>query len=133
MSDLAELRNLLDAATPRPWATRHGFTTLIDPPRDGLRRAALADCAMSHGLGSAGDTDRANAALIVAAVNELPRLLDRIEALEKALVPFAKVGAEWDRSDEPHPDILISHPAREHSVVTPEDFRRAAAALGIAQ
>jgi len=121
----SDLRKLLDAATPRPW-------TIMDFP-DGMppmRAIVTTKTPRRNVTSQVFGVDAEDAALIVAAVNELPRLLDRIEALEKALAPFAKVGAEWDLPDEPHPDITAPPSTREHSVVTPDDFRRAFAALG---
>jgi len=119
----SELRKLLDFANVRaPWrvddarSDEAGLPAIYDEQDDNVLLVEDPDVA----------------ALIVAAVNELSKLLDRIETLETALRPFAKVGAEWDLLNEPHPDVLAGQSTREHSVVTPEDFRRAAAALGIA-
>lgn len=50
--------------TPGPWQLDG---TIVRPPSDAPRKAAVAACGLSHGLGEAGQADRANAALISAA------------------------------------------------------------------
>tara|TARA_Y100001951_G_scaffold88698_2_gene80459 strand:+ start:2835 stop:3218 length:384 start_codon:yes stop_codon:yes gene_type:complete len=92
--DVAELRKLLEAATPGPWFT-------LDPPwlPGGAETSILAESPDPHvarficdfDLCMMDDDDRksenpdADAALIVAAVNALPDLLDRLEKAEQAL------------------------------------------------
>lgn len=72
MTDLARLRELLAAATPGPWETAERSDTIN--VQAGQR--AVARCQRKAGVWR-------DAALIVAAVNALPALLDRIEALER--------------------------------------------------
>jgi hypothetical protein len=72
--DVQQLRDLLDKATPRPWelTARYGdmgdYTGMVNA--GAMRVANVYD-------------DEANAALIVAAVNSLPALLARLDALEE--------------------------------------------------
>ncbi len=81
-----ELRTLLKAATPGPWIV----SGEVDP------EIILADGTwitnqVCSGAGDKDDDGMANASLIVAAVNELQGLLDRIEALEASLNYIAEI------------------------------------------
>ena len=67
--DLKRLRELLEKATPRPWQVARGGSGMhiVDPEAHWI-----AECISSH--------DRA---FIVAAINALPALLDRLEKAEQ--------------------------------------------------
>ena len=65
--DLAELRRLAEAATPGPWAARYGVSW------------EARVCATTGSLADVDST--ANAELIAAAVNALPGLLGKADAL----------------------------------------------------
>lgn len=74
--DIAHLRRLLAAASPGPWREIPDETEQywqVDAPE-----YCVADCCES-------DRSEADAALIAAAVNALPELLDRLAALERQL------------------------------------------------
>jgi hypothetical protein len=77
--DIKQLRALLAAATPGPWSEGvHGNANVVHFDGDDIRAVAEADAS--------------NAALICAAVNALPELLDEVEWLRVAL--------ESDKFDE---------------------------------
>jgi len=122
MSDLAELRKLLAAATPRPW-----FVGATSVKGESLLQTAPPASFSCRSV----QVPTKDAALIVAAVNELPRLLDRIDALEKAQLPkdareiAAKALHDVRKRNE-----------REGTPISAEQYRDADAvlsALGIAQ
>ena len=84
----------------------------------------------------------ANAALIVAAVNALPELVERVRRLEEALKPFADEADKWANCiDKDAQEILIAHPidvtvdsygeidGLNDAAFTLGDLRRARAAL----
>lgn len=84
-SDLAELRRLEAAATPAPWSGSKGLDSgcRVVRPRKALYGVDLGwYIATCHVSPSDGDNAAENAALIVAARNALPALLDRLEAAE---------------------------------------------------
>lgn len=104
IGELAGLRALLDAATAQPWhASAH--TTVYD-----ANSGPIVIPPIRH------PQERENVALIVAAVNALPGLLDRLElagsvceAADAALTMFWGLN---DRDDDhnartwpPHPDV----------------------------
>lgn len=77
---IEQLRALSRAATAGPWRLKYDVSTCVLPPDGVPRKAAVAITDLSHGLGTANETDRANAALIAAARNHLDALLDVAEA-----------------------------------------------------
>ena len=86
MTEIQRLRELLAKATERPWDV--GDPTRGDSPlmvycndTTGQRIADLTNEYTFH----SEEEKAANAALIVAAVNALPGLLDRVERMEEAL------------------------------------------------
>lgn len=80
---LSDLRALLAAATARPWkATHHGYSTKI-VSSDELHDVVSVDHEWdANGCEHWVEIDDDNSALMVAAVNGLEKLLDRIEKLE---------------------------------------------------
>jgi len=81
-----DLRKLLDAATPRPWRDPYGDGTLEGPNYADIARVSCSPDYENGGCAGCGvEILPADAALIVAAVNALPRLLDENERLAKAL------------------------------------------------
>lgn len=94
MTTIAKLRELLERATPGPWesltppqheaTSRHGAAV-----RKGID--GIADVVRVDHLGSSTE---ANAALIAAAVNALPRLLAVAEAAEEMFKE--RYREEWD-------------------------------------
>ena len=89
----AELRRLLAEATPGPWhrgTTRtYGIYSADADPEDQRTVATVPHWDGSSHLTPIDSRGDADAALIVAAVNALPDLLDRIDALE-AVVDAAR-------------------------------------------
>jgi hypothetical protein len=85
--DISKLRALLEAATPRPW--RH------EPSAAENNRAAYVEGVNGRNVASTDtfydcsilDMSNADAALICAAVNALPGLLDEVERLRARLNP----------------------------------------------
>lgn len=107
------LRKLVERATPGPWAqgegSGQGATTYVyEVDGAGQQHSAIAACFL-EGVDRAYTARCANAALIVAAVNALPSLLDtteeaerlrkRVAELEEGLRPFAEIarGEVWER------------------------------------
>lgn len=76
-----ELRELLEKATPGPWAVRYDYVVQAPSFDDGR----LVPVAQPYGVNSDGTDLFANARLIAAARNALPALLDEIDALRAAL------------------------------------------------
>lgn len=90
--DVAELRRLIQEATPGPWEV--SLTTVVRGPGlpdtpVALLRAEVEGrdraCAMFR-----GSLHGENATLAAAAVAALPSLLDRLEALEAAIVELER-------------------------------------------
>lgn len=81
MIDVGELRRLIEAATPGPWAldSDEEYDIMIDGDDP------FACVLEGFLVGAHRPTREANAALIVAAVNALPSLLDENERLREAL------------------------------------------------
>lgn len=76
MIDIAKLRTLLEAATPRPWAQDDVVV------RGPTSNENVCDCSFETPLkGATHDAACADAALIAAAANALPALLDSHEQL----------------------------------------------------
>lgn len=89
--DRRMLRELLAAATPGPWEVPesiHGDPYITEQGRGFLRGGGIATCDRRDDYG------RSNAALIVAAVNALPALLDDLDARDKPR-------AEWYADRDP--------------------------------
>ena len=76
--NLPRLRGLLDAATETPWVCEDSDRLVRGPDGRTIARGHL------RGTRHQATEALANAALIVAAVNSLPALLDEIEALRAA-------------------------------------------------
>lgn len=110
-TDTTRLRALMELATPRPWdgslmrdgrqpegAEEIGVVSLVDPRSaqkpDGTWTAAVVCRGMD------GPTREANAALIVAAVNALPALLDAAERAERAEARVAEMEARLQFADD---------------------------------
>ena len=99
MSDLAHLKSLLAEATSRDWEITPDMFGRV-PPKDGPIVIHFTDVDLDgddqpHDYGqdicemSDTQNDEANARLIVAAVNALPELIERVERLEGALKEIA--------------------------------------------
>lgn len=101
----AELRRLLAEATPGPWhAWRHGEHSLYKGPGVEAGAGTYICETATDGMGL-GDAD---AALIVAAVNALPSLLDRMAALEEAngrLMKALMAYERWQTVRGPLPNV----------------------------
>lgn len=101
--DLGELRRLLEAATPRPWFSRD--PDAIFNPSVATRRQEdaedepLDDSEWVAECGPRDERGRQDAALIAAAVNALPALLDDLEA---ARAEIATLTAQRDRAERRH-------------------------------
>lgn len=87
--EIAELRGLQEAATPGPWQIHHDLDRYGRTEVIGNVDVEVRDSTWDASYEQAADTDclhprsEANAALIVAAVNALPRLLDTISSLTR--------------------------------------------------
>lgn len=96
MTDIAELRRLLGEATPGPWAISEIGSGFEIESSDGL---FVAQAFQTKPIRSAIDHQerRANAALIVAAVNALPALLERLEAAGRDAVVLDALQSHIDK------------------------------------
>jgi len=81
MTDTQKLRELLAKATPGPWENSNGHIGLYIEERP--EWSAIANVEHHPDQGASADEGNSNAALIVAAVNALPDLLDEVERLRK--------------------------------------------------
>lgn len=101
MSDIIqELRSLIAKATPGPWAYRPreyddwGFIRVAQADAEGwqpivaLGRAGPVESDHDEHRRNKTDPYGPNAELIVAAINHLPALLDRLEAVERGWQPI---------------------------------------------
>lgn len=67
--------------SPLPWFTQDGGLNVFSPRSATNQRVpAVARCGNTHGIGDAGETDKANAAMIVKAVNNHQALVDALDA-----------------------------------------------------
>lgn len=103
---IKELRGLVAAATAGPWSTDD--YTIHDPTGKSW---------------TAGSKSLKDAALIVAAVNSLPALLDEVEALRAALKPLAGLDLRPGQF-ESLADTQVVY-ARDNTTITVGDVRRA--------
>lgn len=82
--DTAEGRRLLEKATPGPWSEVHGkHASFIRTLRYSSGEVARCDRWRDEAYGPTEEQSKANAALIVYAVNNLPALLSAVAALER--------------------------------------------------
>ena len=114
MTDTNELRKLLAAATPVPWAVCHGdeswavWQTKPDGMPNLWGRIAFDDGTTGeYGPSCTGDTRD----LIVAAVNGLPAMLAELDEL-RAFLADLREAMELLRAHGQPPDWLRQHPAR---------------------
>lgn len=94
MIDVAKLRALLAAATPGPWTEDDGS---LYGPNDGAVAHIARHASMHTVLATGEDWKHADAALIAAAVNALPGLLDQLEALRAERDRMSTQAAERER------------------------------------
>lgn len=100
---VGELRGLMAATSPRPWvwdATRHG---LVRPITSDLQRIVLT---------TRSRPESSDAALIVAAVNALPALLDAVEAGERENATWQRNLEDAQADNAGNADALIQARAR---------------------
>lgn len=82
--DTAEGRRLLEKATPGPWSEVHGkHASFIRTPCYSSGEVARCDRWRDEAYGPTAESSKANAALIVYAVNNLPVLLDIAEVYQR--------------------------------------------------
>jgi hypothetical protein len=101
MTTLDELERLLKAGTPRPWTEQGGGIGKFVEGR--YEWSDIADVAILPDRDAADGEGRANAALIVAAINALPGLIEsarRVEEMRAALKPFAQMADAVDGAKE---------------------------------
>lgn len=93
--DLNELERLLEEATKLPWKVCEDDGDLEIRDASSLR---FAICDMRYAPGQRADgkwaAERANAALIVAAVNALAALIDRVRELESEVARLNWINSE---------------------------------------
>lgn len=105
MTAVDKLRALLEAATPRPWQE-----AVDDHGRKGVDVGVWSPSAVQYvveTLVPGNDNARADAALIVAAVNALPELLDALEKCQGARDAAIRTTLRAGRSeDDVRRDVL---------------------------
>lgn len=121
-ADIIELRRLRAAATQGPWTagdndwdinaisfTEHDDDCVEDCT--GMHNGMIVECGRDYDLGTKNDRD-----LIVAVVNVLPALLDRLEHLDKeaddlrlAIQATAGVAGDWKRADQASRKIAAAY------------------------
>ena len=109
MKGLDDLRALEAAATPGPWSESHHHVwwTPADAPEFPL--ASLDTDDEHYGFSSTGRRKDADAALIAAARNALPALLDVADAARAALDPTqCSCSAEMPHSDGDCPVVDLA-------------------------
>ena len=92
--DIAKLRELMEKATPGPWGENVGYISSSTAKEYRGKAIIAAPVAAVHDVVDRREQNKANAALIVAAVNALPSLIARLEAAEK-VVEAARLFKEW--------------------------------------
>ena len=88
---IEELKKALEAATPGPWEWYHdkgGDYGAIQLAECWMLRPGVLIADATDGTPGGDAIDRANARLIVEAVNNLPKLLKVVEAAQTMLVTF---------------------------------------------
>jgi hypothetical protein len=93
--DISELRRLHQAASELPWAWR------------AINRRCSIGNRLDWVVTDLGELDTADAELIVAAVNALPALLDRLEAAEAKVT---RVEAVVGKLPEERPEYVTTYP-----------------------
>jgi len=103
--DTKELRELLEKATPGPWA-EHTHYCSFDYSASRAFGAGPDHLAKHSGCAIPDDHPQAitDAQLIAAAVNTLPALLDRVEELEDAASELLETADLRGDADLPHPE-----------------------------
>lgn len=100
--DLAPLLDQLDqlraAATPGPWAQNGADPAYVigQVSEDGEQYLDVADAGASVGIGEGWRKAEADAALIVAAVNALPKLTAKLRAVEALWAEHHAAGVPVD-------------------------------------
>ena len=92
MTDRTELRRMLDGATPRPWEWTTDLDALLGGEEGEYRVIDTALALRSYYVLRVASED---AALIAAAVNALPGLLDQLDAAEAALARVRELHGGW--------------------------------------
>lgn len=135
-SGLRELEELLARGTPGPWDRTDGDIWVVTAGamvccnQPIANRYGEAECCGQPIAEPAQDlvanTSPDNAALIIAAVNSLPALIE----VAKALKPFAKAGELFDPrpADSYNEGVYMPAAGREYSI-SGDDLRAARAAL----
>lgn len=90
-------RELLASATPRPWSLYKGVDTRNSAVPKTVRAAVAGAWRF---VAQANKPDGADAALIVAAVNEYEALLEIAETARTVRDRIGPVRDEWDHTDE---------------------------------
>jgi hypothetical protein len=100
MTDISSLRVLAEKATPGPWRLRDAGSTLVSvqgAPEAGQLYGEMVTIS-SGGFAKPRGYGADNAAFIAAAnPSAILAMIDRIEAMEKALQPFADFATEAER------------------------------------
>jgi hypothetical protein len=110
MNTLEELERLLKAGTPGPWEAMIGTQagTFLRAPNAIIKNDRGPSYATEILSDEDYDTKDADAALIVAAINALPGLLDRVERLEAALVEIKQAAQDFVDLSLPRPSPTSS-------------------------
>ncbi len=123
-ADINQLRDLLAQATPGPWAVHYGYKLPHIKADDGRY---ILEAGTVY-----GPRTKADAALIVAAMNALPSLLDEVERLradaaryrwlrDRKSCPLAETDPAWDDLDAAI-DAAMKEESGEQSTSSFENF-----------
>ena len=118
MVDLTEIRRLLDAATARPWEFRKFSASEKECYREGygLELSNARDVIGALGTDDQTDEEKANAALIVVAVNAAETMANEIDRLRSVVLCLRRdfrINAPWPHDQyDAETDRLINPEAR---------------------
>ena len=119
---LAELRRMLDAATPRPWMACEDEDEVLIVLDDDSNHWPGRYTAIARGFEQGDDYGLSDAMLVTAAVNALPDLLDQLAAAEAALndaILYENEGRDALARQTPHYLAAEAALARVRALHTP--------------
>ena len=127
MTTLDELERLREAATLQPWHFNEDARSINSDHWFAEGASEYRPCIVTLPVWHAAHSyeQKANAALIVAAINALPALLERVRELEAALEPLARFSDAITADADPR-CVIVGMGTAE---LTHGELRRARAAL----